>query len=727
MRKAFFRKTGKDGVLVRELFLAICLSMAIIFSASSVLAAEIRLDYHHLKEVITEDALWAQIESAVKRALKEQKDSGSFEQDPNAPDIGDNNIGVVSLLAFYNHETGGSEEIREAAVKGLEFWLKERVRRQDPRDTRYITKRNSGEAYTPYMINGDRAAGDFPTTAWSLLNTCHVLFYADFLESDLYNELLETACSLWRWLTEVSVWDPQNTQNQAIGAIVGGLKLSELTNDPSIKEKAIQIYETKIRPERVLDRGYMIFHEHGGFDAHYSSMSLHFVAEAYLHSGYKPFLDDGIEMAKYIDMRMSQNGYDYGGTRWDEAGRNDADAFFVGFSLFDPYVDGDMGRYLVGYRGPDTLPAERLGHYSMGLIPSYVHFKEGSGGKDVFVDEYAMRKGRTSITFSNDHLPYLISVGNVDFLESVIDGVHGNGFYYGRGNSRLPAFSVKSTKHETLNFDGILARRVVQEVDSATQLQIGARTMVVGSGDDITTRSLYVLDGEELYVLGMAGFNKTTKADSVAWMIGLPYLYMKEGEGWKVTTVKSGSDELLLSLGGRELTGGRNGLLVGDVKISGGPAPCVQNPDWADARWTFNSQLSLIAKVRDVKYWKDVQNTNHFMLKTDFAKTVSFTSKDTLFFWYRIAPDSSEEPTVILETGQKGELKVVYIQAKSFVYIATGDSYKSGSLTTTGQVELLLDTKSNEYVGYGKGNIAFQLNGTEYKVSITADGQRGTL
>lgn len=712
-------------VMVKEIFFTACLSIAIIIGPGTVCAEGVSLGFRPMYQVITADSLWAQIESGVQRALKEQRPDGNFEQDPNARDIGNNNIGVVSLLALYEHETGGSEEIRQAAVDGLKFWLKERVRRKDPKDNRYITKRNSGQAYTPYMLNGDRANGDFPTTAWSLINACHVLLYAEFLESDLHNELMETALSMWRWLTEVSVWDPQNTQNQALGAIVGGLKLAQITGDSSIKDKAINIYETKVRPGRVLDRGYKIFHEHGGYDAHYSSMSLHFVAEAHMYSGHGNFLDDGLEMAKYIDMRMSQNGYDYGGTRWDETGRNDADAFFVGFCYFAPYVKGDLTRFLVGYKGPDSHSAERLGHFSMGLIPSYIHFKRGGEREDVVVYDYSIQKGSTSVTFSKDHLPYLISVGNVDFLESVVDGVHGNGFYYERANKRYPAFSVKSTTHETLSFGNLLIREVVQEVYAAELVQIGLRTMPFGTGDNLTTRSLYILDGEELYVINTARFGQTTQVENVGWMIGLPYLHMKDGIGKKVISIDSDNEKFLLSVAGGELSSDED-FVIGDASISGSPSLFVRNPDWSDPRWTFNSQLAVDASVRDLKFWSDVENTNHFMAKRSFSKPVAMTPKDSMFFLYRIAPETVPQPKAFLQMGEKGQLEAVFIQTQSFVYVATVGSYLSDNFETNGTVELLMDITSNEYVGSGNGELSFRLNGSEYRVRIDGDS-RGIL
>src|SRR5207245_4001130 len=118
-----------------------------------------------------------------------------------------------------------------------------------------------------YLLGaGEHPFGDWPSTVWAMLHAVNVLdLGSGLLTEDQYAEVTELAVGYWRWLTEVSVFNPQQTGNQAIGAVVAGLglgrhvrQLSRVDEGERIAAEAMSLYHNKIRAERISDRGYLL-------------------------------------------------------------------------------------------------------------------------------------------------------------------------------------------------------------------------------------------------------------------------------------------------------------------------------------------------------------------------------------------------------------------------------------------------------------------------------------
>src|SRR5262249_22638513 len=145
--------------------------------------------------------------------------------------------------------------------------------------------------------------------------------------------------------TGASVFNPQQTANQAIGAVAAGLALGRLLPDASIVDKAMSLYHSEISAHRIVDRGFRLPTEHGaGHDQNYLPISLTFLARAYQVSGQECFLRDGDEIARHLECRLSARGFDFGGPRYSE--QHCGCEGMLGLRFFGNRIGADLGRYL---------------------------------------------------------------------------------------------------------------------------------------------------------------------------------------------------------------------------------------------------------------------------------------------------------------------------------------------------------------------------------------------
>ncbi|HEV7965823.1 MAG TPA: hypothetical protein VGP57_25000, partial [Actinoplanes sp.] len=166
--------------------------------------------------------------AAAANALARQSADGSLELDAADEDVGDTSLGVTSLLALAWARGLDVAGLPDGARLSLDFFLRHRVFRTDNPGYPNLRRRHSGVPHARYVIaDGEHPFGDWPSTVWALLHAVNVLRLADGLCTDKQlDELAEVAQGYWTWLTEITWFNPQDTANQAYGAVVGALMLA---------------------------------------------------------------------------------------------------------------------------------------------------------------------------------------------------------------------------------------------------------------------------------------------------------------------------------------------------------------------------------------------------------------------------------------------------------------------------------------------------------------------
>lgn len=383
--------------------------------------------------------------AAIDRVLANQSPAGSFEVPGQVYDIGDNSLGVSSLVAFAWQRSDRKEtRLVEPFRRSIDWFLANRVYREDnPGYERWQRLANSGEAYAPYQVEDPAvsAFGDWPTTAWALLQAGNVLKYGDDLLTDEQRDaLFALAESYWVWLTTVSEFNIQDADNQAIGAVVGLLEVSnqlrryDRTADADrLRADAMRVYLDVLRPHRETDRGLSYFGEHSsGFDQNYGSIGLSFVYAGYLVSGEQVFYDDGLEMARYLDLRLSARGFDYGGPRHFE--KHAGFEAVLGLRAYSGVLRSDLGRFLgeerlsyfynVGDR-PD-LPNGHFAYMTIWQMEDRSTWYRGEVAEST--TPFKLRKGDTSVVFTAEQVPYLVTAAGTEVIQCIGDGWRGIGF-----------------------------------------------------------------------------------------------------------------------------------------------------------------------------------------------------------------------------------------------------------------------------------------------------------
>ncbi|WP_163506307.1 hypothetical protein [Fodinicola acaciae] len=357
----------------------------------------------------------------LRLAIERQSVDGSFDVDGRELDVGDNTLGVVSLLAYGWHRFGDQSYV-EPARRGLAFHLARRVFRTDNPGTPYLRVGGSGEAHARYTLTPGRIpGGDWPTTVWALLHVVNVLRFGDGLATAAEREaLVDLGRSYWRWCTEITAFDPQDASNQAIACVIAGHQLGALTDDAEMKRAAKELYATKIRPTRATDRGYTYFQEHsGGFDQNYGAIALTFVTEAYLVTGDETFFEDAKEHARYLNLRMSVSGFDYGGARHNE--ERDNSPSVLGLRYWSNALGDDLGRYLTDSRRAfhmDTADGVPTGHFAFTTIWLMEHRQDWWPIGREENTRFKLRKGNVSIVFDESLTPYLVSIGRTEIIRT---------------------------------------------------------------------------------------------------------------------------------------------------------------------------------------------------------------------------------------------------------------------------------------------------------------------
>jgi hypothetical protein len=497
------------------------------------------------------ERLAAELATAVRNALLYQQPDGNFEDAAADDDIGDMGLGVLSLLCLaWKRGERRDEELVAAARRGADYFLRERVYRSDNPGEPFLRVRNSGEPYARYMPGaGEHPFGDWPSTVWAMLHAVNVLELGEgLLTSEQYTQVGELATGYWRWLTEVSLFNPQQTANQAIGAIAGGLMLGRhlraagrAEQGEQITADALRLYAEEIRAARVIDRGYALPLEHGaGHDQNYVPISLTFLAQAYRVSGEKCFLEDGEQIARHLDARLSARGFDYGGPRYSE--QHSGAEGMLGLRVFSSRIRADLGRYLADRRVayyPLASTGAPSGHFAFASVwfwqdDSHQWYRDAAGaqGTDARCTPYSVRGKAASVSYTGNLTPYLIDAAGTSVIESIADYQHGIGpvVLYPDGRTLLMTRPL-----------GPL--RVCDVVDGGFAAKLVTKAVVTREQVMISVQQLAVCDEEHVYIVAVLDRSGLPDEAEVSFLAGLPYVEDVDGRQRKIVSVREPGGE----------------------------------------------------------------------------------------------------------------------------------------------------------------------------------------
>ncbi|MGW5251631.1 hypothetical protein ACWERW_01170 [Streptomyces sp. NPDC004012] len=425
-----------------------------------------------------------------EQALARMTPEGSLEHPAALLDIGDTSLGITSLLALAWQRTGDPRQA-EAVRRSLAFHLRERVFTEDNPGYPNLTVRNSGLPYARYVLApGAHPIGDWPSTVWALLQAVNVLDAADgLLDVEQLAALTRVAHGYWRRLTEATFFNPQEAGNQAIGCVVGGLMLARHLPAPEgerVRERALRLYADEIHARRVPDRGALLPPEHkGAYDNNYGPISLSFLAQAHRVSGEDVFAEDGDALARYIDARLTNGGFDIGGPRYSE--QHCGFEAVLGLRYFSRRIRADLGRYRGDTRWGRhaTQPDGGVdGHFAFMLVWQIQDPTRWHRAPSAAVARHQLRAGTVSVAFDGRMTPALVEAAGTYYLPAAVDRRHGfgpvvDGFLLCRPMGAVRVRDVRT--------DGLAARLVTQPVVD--------RDHVLRH-----VRSLYVTDGTRLWV-----------------------------------------------------------------------------------------------------------------------------------------------------------------------------------------------------------------------------------
>ncbi|MET7489331.1 hypothetical protein [Streptomyces sp. NPDC005538] len=457
----------------------------------------------------TQEAYDAVLADVVEQALRRITPEGNLEHPDCHDDIGDTSLGITSLLAFA-WQRGKDPRLPEAVRRSLAFHLRERVYTEDNPGYPNLRIRNSGLPYARYVLEaGAHPIGDWPSTAWALLQAVNILDAADGLvEDEQRTALVESARGYWRWLTEATCFNPQEAGNQAIGCVVGGLMLARhlpSEEGESVRRRALAMYREEIRAHRVSDRGALLPPEHGGaYDNNYGPISLSFLAQAHRVSGEDVFAEDGEALARYIDARLTGGGFDNGGPRYSE--QHSGFESVLGLRYFGARIGSDIGRY----RGDSRWGRHAAkpdggvdGHFAWMLIWQIQDTTPWHRTPSTKASRHQLRAGAVSVAFDSRMTPSVVEADGTYYLPAAVNRQHGfgpvlDGFLLCRPMGEVRVRDVQA--------DGLTAKLV-------TKPAVG-RDHVLRH-----VRSLYVTDGTRLWVTVAL-----ERLDGAPYLLaGLPY------------------------------------------------------------------------------------------------------------------------------------------------------------------------------------------------------------
>ncbi|MFI6402252.1 hypothetical protein [Streptomyces sp. NPDC050548] len=598
---------------------------------------------HNLPD--TPEAYDAVLADVVEQALRRITPEGNLEHPDCYDDIGDTSLGITSLLALA-WQRGKDPRLPEAVRHSLAFHLRERVYTEDNPGYPNLRVRNSGLPYARYVLEaGAHPIGDWPSTAWALLQAVNILDATDGLVDDEQRTaLVELAHGYWRWLTEATFFNPQEAGNQAIGCVVGGLMLaSHLPSQEgkSVRERALAVYADEIRAHRVSDRGALLPPEHGGaYDNNYGPISLSFLAQAHIVSGEDVFAEDGEALARYIDARLTGGGFDNGGPRYSE--QHSAFESVLGLRYFGARIGADIGRY----RGDSRWARHAVkpdggvdGHFAWMLVWQIQDTTLWHRTPSTAAVRHQLRAGTVSVAFDNKMTPSVVEADGTYYLPAAVNRQHGFGPVL---DGFLLCRPMGEVRVRDLRADGLTAKLVTKPV--------------VGRDHVLRhIRSLYVTDGTRLWTAVAV-----ERLDGAPYLLaGLPYA---ADDGDRVRRTAEGD---VTSAGALRLT-----------------HPTGEGADHFDARSELSQQEAAFALAADPRgYGNPDEGWSHLVTSTALeADPAPGAPEDLNVFVVRYGP-GTEPLTAEFTSGENGQLTVRTEAFTAVIGDAAGDAHGEPELT----------------------------------------------
>ncbi|MFE2579239.1 hypothetical protein [Streptomyces sp. NPDC059378] len=450
------------------------------------------------------DAVLADV---TEQALARLTPDGSLEHPAGGDDIGDTSLGVTSLLALA-WQRSRDPRLPAAVGRSLAFHLRERVYREDNPGYPNLRRRDTQLPYARYVLEaGAHPIGDWPSTVWALLQAVNVLDAADGLVADTRRaQLLDTAHGYWRRLTEATFFNPQEAGNQAIGCVVGGLMLARHLppeQGESVRSRALTLYADEIRARRIRDRGALLPPEHrGAYDNNYGPISLSFLAQAHRVSGEGMFAEDGDALARYLDARLTNGGFDIGGPRYSE--QHSGFESVLGLRYFGRRIGSDLGRYRGDSRWGRhaTRAGDGLdGHFAFMLVwqiqdPTRWHRTPAAS-----TARHQLRAGTVSVAFDDRMTPTLVEAAGTYCLAAAVNRQHGFGPVLDGFLMCRPAGEVRV---RDVRADGLTAKLVTKPVVGRDHVLRHVRSLYVTDGTSLwTTVVVQRLDGTPYLLAGL--------------------------------------------------------------------------------------------------------------------------------------------------------------------------------------------------------------------------------
>ncbi|MFG2374220.1 hypothetical protein ACGFY9_22405 [Streptomyces sp. NPDC048504] len=455
----------------------------------------------------TPEAYDAVLADVVEQALRRITPEGNLEHPDCHDDIGDTSLGMTSLLAFA-WQRGKDPRLPEAVRRSLAFHLRERVYTDDNPGYPNLRVRNSGLPYARYVLEaGAHPIGDWPSTAWALLQAVNILDATDGLVDDEQRTaLVELAHGYWRWLTEATFFNPQEAGNQAIGCVVGGLMLARHLppgDGELVRTRALRVYGDEIRAHRVSDRGALLPPEHGGaYDNNYGPISLSFLAQAHIVSGEDVFAEDGEALARYIDARLTSGGFDNGGPRYSE--QHSGFESVLGLRYFGSRIGSDIGRY----RGDSRWGRHAVkpdggvdGHFAWMLVWQIQDTTRWHRTPSTTAARHQLRAGTVSVAFDSKMTPSLVEADGTYYLPAAVNRQHGFGPVV---DGFLLCRPMGEVRVRDLQVDGLTAKLVTKPVVGRDHILRHIQSLYVTDGTRLwTTVALERLDGAPYLLAGL--------------------------------------------------------------------------------------------------------------------------------------------------------------------------------------------------------------------------------
>lgn len=477
----------------------------------------------------------------VATAIALQQPDGNFEDPAADDDIGDMSLGVVSLLCLaWQRGDRRDEELIESARRGVDHFFRERVYRTDNPGEAFLRRRDTGLPYARYMPGeGEHPFGDWPSTVWAMLHAVNIIELGEgLLTAKQHDDVTELAVGYWWWLTDASLFNPQQTANQAIGAVAAGLTLARLLRGQGRSDEAEMIavhaerwYGDEVAALRVFDRGQALPTEHGaGHDQNYVPISLTFLAKAYQESGDESYLRDGDQIARHLDKRLSTRGFDFGGPRYSE--QHSGFEGTLGLKYFSRRIGADLGRYLGDRRAAYHWPAKNgapSGHFAFATVwllqDETEWFRVGPEPRQ---SPYSIRSGRTSVSLDNQLTPYVVDAADAIVIEAVADYQHGIGpvLQYPDGSRMLLQRPLGPMRSRDAVSGDVAAKLVTKAVVTRDQVMVSVQQLIV-------------CDGERVHIVAVLDRSGLPADASLEFLAGLPYLQEIDASQRKIVSVSA--------------------------------------------------------------------------------------------------------------------------------------------------------------------------------------------